>query len=167
MNKLLVTTFIVLISIGTLSFDDFLGKNIKNISYDLTEVDSELKTYSLSNQKVDFLSKSIDQVILTTNKNNIIVSIGAEFEGIFDKNFFNELVLAYGEPSHMLKNSKIINEKTETLEKGVTAKSSESELVECKFEDKPMFILWNMPNKKITITMQRPISKTFVVIKKK
>jgi len=167
MNKLLVTTFIVLISIGTLSFDDFLGKNIKDISYNLTEYDSELNTYSLSNQKIDFLSKSVDQIVLTADKNNLVVSIGAEFKGIFDKIFYDELVLAYGEPSHLLKNSKIIKEKTETLEKGVTAKSSENELVECKFEEKPIFLIWNKPNKKIIITMQYPISKTFVVIKKK
>ena len=49
----------------------------------------------------------------------------------------------------------------------MTAKSSESELVECKFEEKPMFLIWNKPNKKIIITMQHSINKTFVVIKKK
>ena len=149
--------------------ESYLGSNINKFPYEVVEMDSdyESKTFFVSDQEMTFLYTTVDLVIIQTDSGGGIQSISTDFKKIISEQYYEELLLVLGQPDQIQKAGVLIDEDSEILESGVSAISKTSQLEECQFSEKPMFIRWNKLDFNIVFVLIHEQRSTHLTVSKK
>lgn len=150
------------------NLEEFINQRIDVFPYKTVLKDSlvtdEFNFYTVSEYQGDLLSKKFNQLVVTTNKKDIIQSINFSLNGDLDQLLFNRLVEKYGSPVFMKKPGKILNKELEVLDNVTTTTTTRSELIDCNFEDNPSVVQWIRNEIPIKFIIIKRLSRIDVVI---
>ncbi len=97
--------------------------------------------------KKDFFNMKYNILTISSDENSMVKSISILFHKVIDRLFYDLFVGQYGEPTYIYgtSNIKVVSEshlKDENDKILQTARKSTFDLIECGFDEKPIFILW-------------------------
>ncbi|WP_139241883.1 hypothetical protein [Aquimarina spongiae] len=136
---------------------DAIGQDISvlpNAKLEASESLPKANLYSISGN-FEFLGVKIDGISLGTNKQNIIQTISIAIPGELNRETYNLLVDAYGEPKALYNTDQVIEVSESVDEKGIRAKETKSTMKECTFDEEPKLIVWDNNKGKIELSMAR------------
>ncbi|MBD0850445.1 hypothetical protein [Maribacter arenosus] len=167
MSRILV--IFIFLTIQNLSMEEMLGKNITQFSdsFVLLENDDKGNTYLLKDIECGFLSKSIDMIIVKTDTKNVILSVLTDFNRVIDKEFYDEMVDKFGDPTYIYRVADSEQKEIINHENGTQITSQKGKLEKCRFEDKPLFIRWQEKDYQIDLTLYHKKDETQLNIRKK
>lgn len=142
------------------NIEEYLGMSINEIKGEvhLTEMKGVIsiscKTYSSDFEKkqIFFLKNKCRTFFVNLNEKNNISSIFLGTKKIIDKNFYDILIKKYGKPNRMLKMGDI-KESTRNTEKHFVSNTIIADTLNCSFEKKPEFIIWDKLKYSIDVKM--------------
>ncbi|KZS41391.1 hypothetical protein AWE51_22060 [Aquimarina aggregata] len=152
------TNFIAIIALFMTtnhSIQGLIGTHINEVSNAILIQDESFtstKLYKINEEKV-FLGKSYNSTFITTNKEDLVEEIAISLMEIIDKSFYERMVEVYGVPSLMLGPDKstvdMIRDRTNATESAQFT----GNLEDYKFEDKPLYILWEKDHYSIKVVL--------------
>lgn len=98
-------------------FESILGEEIKNVSYlGVIENNFDEKIHVISEPKVTFLDKKIEQIVITTNVDNIIERVLVLFPEPIDTTFYRDISSSYSSNYDVFVPDKVLSEKISSNE---------------------------------------------------
>lgn len=155
------------ISCPNIEIEDLINRNILELSCEYQELsideEYEKKSFLISSDSNTLIGKPFLNIIVVCDKNNNIETVLSDFKGTIDFNFYKELLKKYGEPDKILK-TKDYFEKNKKEENGILITQTKSELIECRFDENPLFLIWELEKYKVTFTLIHELDKTELVV---
>ncbi|MGB3607752.1 MAG: hypothetical protein WA775_11230 [Psychroserpens sp.] len=167
---------------SNIKYEALLGKTLmlaqERINCTFSVVNSEFYApdYNMfSNEPVDgrnYFGMYPKRYSLSLNNKKLVKSIIMHFDNIMSDHTFNALVEVYGEPDKTLviHDRKLKQENTlinEDIQIETTVKTHELDLREGAFTDKPLFIIWEKNDYKMTILLKHKSNSSMIVFNKK
>lgn len=147
----------------------FIGKHIDELSGigDVLISEGNRHNIDLKSSK-EFFGMKYNKLQLTTDKAKTIEELSIGLSGIIDKAFYNDMINRYGSPNSILIKDKLISESQSKNDGEInqSLKKRMFSLKEGKFEDKPLYVLWNKEGYQIRIMLYYENSLTGVTFRK-
>ncbi len=144
---------------------EYLGKNINSI----LDVEFEAKhEFSNTNEKPSYTVKKIKDSLYNsvyrnirfrTDTDNIINKISIWIDGELQKELFEKMCDAYGQPKNIYGLDKLLDSKSSegiNDEFPITSHAFSFSLKKCDFEDNPYLIIWDKGRYIVECTIKRP-----------
>ncbi|WP_120752407.1 hypothetical protein [Aquimarina sp. BL5] len=150
--------------ISYLDLEKLLYHNIKEIPNTILINNGDNKyinTYSL-NGDFNFVDKPYTTLYISTDKDGIIQYFAFGINGVMDKSFYDMMVTKYGAPDEMTNIDEMITITEESKARnGIKSKESTYTLKKCRFEEKPLYIIWHKKDYKIKFLLKQGAKTTF------
>ncbi|GAB1858668.1 hypothetical protein MHTCC0001_35080 [Flavobacteriaceae bacterium MHTCC 0001] len=158
---------------GKIIFQNLLKKDINKIEIDNQkfEVTSNENFYSLSMlDDKEFYGLFYNYLFVHVNKENTIKSVTIHFNKLVDKVFYESFILDFGKPDtiQVVKKVEVVSEESfidNSIKKNV--KKGFLETREGRFEENPLFIVWNKKSYEIKVFLRHNENRsniTFMLI---
>ncbi|MCW5515129.1 hypothetical protein [Muriicola sp. Z0-33] len=141
----------------------FIGKRISDLQKEdilyTTEIEGGGKMHTLIGLRDAFCSRPLKSIVITTKKNDGIESVSFQLEGLLDVSFYKQMVDRYGKPDLLYKRGEETFREEVITEKSNQITESKGRLVECGFEENPLFIVWASNSFYVQILNKKEINK--------
>lgn len=143
MNVYLINILIIpFLTMTTSANQDYIDKHISEFeSAELVGKKGSLNHYNVVGD-FQYLGKPYKFLFLFTDEKDIVKSYDILLEGDIDRPFFDLMIEQYGNPDAILSLQNTVKLESSTNENGISANKVQGTLLECKFEENPLFIRW-------------------------
>ncbi|WP_299212894.1 hypothetical protein [uncultured Dokdonia sp.] len=160
-----------------MEFEKLLGKSISFVE---NTIDRDFENKIFGNKVFYIKDNSISKfyfgmiynhISLETNENDLVHSVTINFQGMLDRDFYDNFNVAYGKPQHIqiIENRQLENETFIRDENGnITQhlKKSTFDLREGTFEEQPLWIIWRKEGFEIKAFLRHKNNRSEITFKK-
>ena len=157
---------VILLIIQNPDMELLIGKRISDLQKEKilysTEIEDGGKMHTLIGPMDNYCSRPIQSMVITTDNNEIVESVSIQLDGPLNDLIYERLVDKYGKPDLLYKRGQETFGDSTLTERGNQISESKGRLVECSFEENPLFIVWAKDAFYVQILNKKEIRKIVI-----